>query len=67
MISSQQSDARLHSCTSSLQNVGGEFGLCSGVGERQRILQGPQTEESGTVARCNERQQLAPAAVDGMG
>lgn len=65
-ICSQQSDARLYSCTSRLQNVGGEFGLCLGVGERQQILQGLQTEEGGTVAWCNERQQLAPTAVDGM-
>lgn len=65
-VSSQQSDVRLYSCTSSLQNVGGEFGLCLGAGERQRILQGPRAEEGGPVAPCNERQQLAPAVVDGM-
>lgn len=47
MILSQWSDAGLHSRTSSLQNSGGEFSFCSGVGEREWIPQGREAEEGG--------------------
>lgn len=47
MILSQQCDAGLHSWASSLQNLEDEFGLCLGIGERERVLQREQAEEDG--------------------